>query len=78
MELPLTVKLSKQAIAKLYRTGRIGQDFNDRLDEIIMDIYEDGRELGLTESLNYVSNEIDRQKLFEAIDQLAEARNNEC
>ena len=77
MELPVTVQLSKQAICKLYRSGRIGQDFQDRLDKIIMEIYNDGVEMGLSQSLNYVSNEVDREKLFSVIDEFAEGRDNE-
>lgn len=67
-DLPLTVQLGKQEIARLYRSGRIGQDFNDRLDKIIMSIYNDGRVMGLSESLNYVSHETDRQQIFKALD----------
>ena len=68
MELPLTVQLSKQEIAKLYRSSRIGEDFQNRLDRIVMSIYDDGVQMGLTESLNYVENEQDRQRIFKALD----------
>ena len=76
MNLPL--ELSKQEIVKLFRSGRIGEDFNDRLNKIIQSIYDDGREMGMVEALNYVTDEEDRQKLFEAIDQLGEAIDHEC
>ena len=74
MNLPL--ELSKQQIVRLFRGGRIGQDFNDRLDKIVQSIYDDGREMGMTEALNYIANEADRQRLFEAIGQLNEELDN--
>lgn len=76
MNLPL--ELSKQEIVRLFRSARIGEDFNNRLDKAIQTIYDDGREMGMVEALNYVTDEEDRQKLFEAIDQLREAIDNEC
>lgn len=78
MELPLTVQLSKLEIARLYRSGRIGEDSQNRLDKIVQGIYDDGREMGLAEALNYVVNEEDRERLFNAIAELEESRNNEC
>ena len=75
MELPL--ELSKKQIIKLFWSGRIGEDFNNRLDKIIQSIYDDGREMGMVESLNFVSNNEDRERLFEGIDQLREKLDNE-
>ena len=72
----LLQELNKREIVNLFRSGRIGEDFNKRLDEIIQSIYDDGRQMGLTEALNYVSNERDREKLFEAIDNFQEAKDN--
>ena len=75
MNLPL--ELSKQEIVKLFRGGRIGQDFNDRLDRIIQTIYDDGREMGLTESLNFVASEADRQRIFDGLAELREELDND-
>lgn len=75
MNLPL--ELSKQQIVRLFMGGRIGQDFNDRLDKIIQSIYDDGREMGMTEALNFVSNEVDRERLFAGIDELRESLDNQ-
>ena len=76
MNLPL--ELSKQEIVKLFRSGRIGEDFNNRLDKVIQTIYDEGREMGMTEALNFVENNADRERLFEGIDQLREELDNEC
>lgn len=72
----LLLELKKQEIAKLFRSGHIGEDFQKRLNGILLSIYDDGREMGLTESLNYVSNEADRERLFEVIDNFQESKNN--
>ena len=75
MNLPL--ELSKQEMVKLFRSGRIGEDFNNRLDAIIQTIYDDGREMGMVEALNYVENPADRERLFSGIDELREGLDNE-
>lgn len=72
----LLLELDKQEIVKLFRTGYIGEDFQKRLNKILQSIYDDGKEMGLVEALNYVSNETDREKLFEAIDNFQESRDN--
>ena len=78
MELPL--ELSKQKLATLLRQVREGRvladEYSYRLDKILLEVYEDGKEMGLTESLNYVTNNEDRERLFNAIDEFSEERNN--
>lgn len=71
----LIKEFHKQEIARAYQNGN---DISGKLDKIIQDIYDDGREMGLTEALNYVTDEQDRERLFSAIDEFAEARDNEC
>lgn len=72
----LLLELKKQEIVKLFRTGYIGEDFQKRLNKILQSTYDDGKEMGLVEALNYVSNEADRERLFEAIDNFQEAKDN--
>ena len=72
----LILELSKQEIVKLFRSGRIGEDFNCRLDKAIKSIYDEGRALGMTEALNFVTNNEDRERLFSAVDEFNERLQN--
>lgn len=78
MDLPQ--QLDKQRIATLIRLVREGKisanELDERLDKIIQSIYDDGREMGMVEALNYVESEADRQRLFTGIDQLGEELEN--
>ena len=64
--------LSIQELAKLNRDLRSGsltvEEYKARLESIVEKIYNDGVQMGLTEALNYVTNNEDRERLFSAID----------
>lgn len=77
----LSLELSKQRIVKLYleelhKGGIRAEDFSNKLDVILQSVYDDGREMGLTEALNYVENNQDRERLFNAIDELRKELDN--
>lgn len=76
----LPQELDKQKIAtliRLVREGKISADeLSERLDKIISEIYNDGVEMGMVEALNYVEDRADRERLFEAIDNIREGLDN--
>lgn len=73
-------EFSKNKIVALNAKLRLGQidanEYSRKLQEIVTTIYDEGREMGMTEALNYVANESDRKRLFAAIDELAEEIDN--
>ena len=82
MDLPPLVKtISKQQIAEAFvqaRKGNISEEqYQTKLDEVLQYIYDCGIEIGMTEALNYVENNADRERLFGGIDELREALDNE-
>lgn len=72
-------KLTKMKIVTLFHSGKYNaEEISQKLDEILDDVYLDGVEMGLCESLNYVINGRDRDKIFDAIGEMQERRDNEC
>lgn len=73
-------ELSKNQIVALnakLRTGQVdAMEYSKKLQQIVNSIYDDGREMGMTEALRYVVNNDDRERLFEGIDQLREELDN--
>ena len=73
-------ELSKNQIVALNAKLRLGQvdanEYSKKLQEIVTSIYDDGREMGMTEALRYIANEADRQRLFEGIAELSEELDN--
>lgn len=73
-------ELSKNQIVALNAKLRLGQvdanEYSKKLQEIVTSIYDDGREMGMTEALRYVANDQDRERLFNAIDELREELDN--
>lgn len=81
MELPKLVStLSKQQIVDIFVATRKGQmeeeEFQSKFDKILSYIYDCGREMGLTESLNFVENSADRERIFNGLDELREEVDN--
>lgn len=73
-------ELSKNQIVALNAKLRLGQvdatEYSKKLQEIVTSIYDDGREMGMTEALRYIANDQDRERLFNAIDELREELDN--
>lgn len=83
MELPPIIKtISKQQIVDMFVATRKGQktekEFQQKFDEVLQFIYDSGREMGLSESLNFVENEGDRQRIFKGLDELRKELDDEC
>lgn len=82
MELPPIISsISKQQIVDMFVAARKGlkteEDFQKKFDEVLQYVYDCGREMGLTESLNFVVNEADRKRIFNALADLREGLGNE-
>ena len=73
-------ELSKNQIVALnaqLRTGQVdAMEYSNKLQKIVNAIYDDGREMGMTEALRYVVNNEDRERLFAGIDELREELDN--
>ena len=82
MELPPIIKtISKEQIVNLFVATSKGEkaekEFQKKFDEILQYIYDCGREMGLTESLNFVTNEADRERIFNGLAELREGLDND-
>lgn len=82
MELPPIINsISKEQIVNLFVATSKGEksekEFQKKFDEILQFIYDCGREMGLSESLNFVSNEADRQRIFSGLDELRKELDND-
>ena len=82
MELPPIIKtISKEQIVNLFVATSKGEkaekEFQEKFDEILQYIYDCGREMGLTESLNFVTNEADRERIFNGLAELREGLDND-
>ncbi len=82
MELPPIISsISKQQIVDMFVATRKGErteeEFQKKTDEVLQYIYDCGREMGLTESLNFVENSADRERIFDGLADLREELDNE-
>ena len=82
MELsPIIKSLSKQQIVDMFVATKKGQkteeEFQQKFDKILQYVYDCGREMGLSESLNFVTNEADRQRIFSGLDKMWEESDND-
>ena len=70
------IKLTKLEIVNLFHKQTFekadAEYVSKCLDKSLNQLYEDGVTQGLTESLNYVHNETDRQLIFKEIDKRLE------
>lgn len=72
-------KLTKLKIVTLFHSGKYtAEEITEKLDKILDDVYLDGVEMGLCESLNCVANNRDREKIYDEIGKFQESRDNEC
>ena len=82
MELPPLVSIvSKKQIVDMFVATRKGerteQEFQQKFDEVLQYVYDCGREMGLSESLNFVANEADRKRIFNGLAELGKELGND-
>lgn len=83
MDIPPLIKIAtKQQIVNAFVATRKGEmteeEYDLKFEKALQYVYDAGREMGMTEALNYVENSADRERLFGGIDELREAIDNEC
>lgn len=82
MELPKIINtISKQQIVDMFVATREGRktekEFQQKFDEVLQFVYDCGREMGLSESLNFVIDEADRERIFNGLAELREELDND-
>ena len=82
MELPPIISsISKKQIVDMFVATRKGKktekEFQEKFDEVLQYVYDCGREMGLTESLNFVENSADRERIFNGLADLREELDDE-
>ena len=69
---PIISVMSKKQIVDMFVATRKGEnteeEFQTKFDEVLEYVYNEGRTHGLSEALNYVENEADRQRIFKGLE----------
>lgn len=78
----LQLELTKRQIVDLFAQLRLddnvnADEFSDRLEKIITGTYDMGREQGMVEALNFMSDKEDRERLFKGLEDLRKEIYNE-
>lgn len=81
MELsPIIRTISKQQIVDMFVATRKGlkneEDFQKKFDEVLDYVYNCGVEMGLSESLNFIENAGDRERIFDRLADFREEMDN--